>query len=200
VYDSGVFLRCRVSVLSFLVVLVVLVVPIASVAKIYKVVDRDGNVTYTNRPPGERKGATRAALPRLSGGAGHPTRYNALIAEAALRFTLPETFVRAVVRSESNFNPRAVSRAGAEGLMQLIPETARRMGVRDAFDPRQNLNGGSRYLRFLADTFAGQLPLVVAAYHAGEDAVARARGLPAWSTTREYVRTVLTHVHRFQQQ
>ncbi|MBI3071940.1 MAG: lytic transglycosylase domain-containing protein [Deltaproteobacteria bacterium] len=179
-----------------LVWLVILLAPQGAAAKIYKVVDRDGNITYTNRPPGSRAAAALGSASIAPPGA--PTRYNALIADAALRFALPESFIRAVVRSESNFNPRAVSRAGAEGLMQLIPETARRMGVRDAFDPRQNIQGGSRYLRFLADTFAGQLPLVIAAYHAGEDAVARAQGLPAWSTTREYVRMVLTHHSRFQ--
>jgi soluble lytic murein transglycosylase-like protein len=178
-------------------ILFLLISPQVALAKIYKVVDREGNVTYTNRPPGERSRAASHPRAGSTGFAPRPTRYDALIADTAMRHALPEMFVRAVVRAESDFNPRAVSRAGAEGLMQLIPETARRMGVRDAFDPRQNVHGGSRYLRFLADTFAGQLPLIIAAYHAGEDAVVRARGLPAWSTTREYVKMVLTHFHRF---
>lgn len=98
---------------------------------------------------------------------------------------------------ESNFNPHVVSHAGAIGLMQLMPRTASSMGVRDPFDPRQNILGGARYLRILANRFRGNLVLTVAAYNAGEGAVLRYRGVPPYAETRRYVRRVLEHYYRF---
>lgn len=125
------------------------------------------------------------------------TRYDAVITEAARLYQLPADFVRAVVKVESNFNPNAVSRTGAIGLMQLMPGTARAMGVVNPFDPRQNIFGGTRYLRFLANTFQGDLVLTVAAYNAGEGAVQRYRGVPPYDETRRYVQRVLHHYYNF---
>ncbi len=125
------------------------------------------------------------------------TRYDGVIAEAARLYQLPPDFVRAVVKVESNFNPNAVSRTGACGLMQLMPGTARSMGVVNPFDPRQNIFGGTRYLRFLANTFSGDLVLTVAAYNAGEGAVQRYRGVPPYDETRRYVQRVLHHYYNF---
>jgi soluble lytic murein transglycosylase-like protein len=125
------------------------------------------------------------------------TRYDVVIAEAARLYQLPADFVRAVVKVESNFNPNAVSRTGAIGLMQLMPGTARSMGVVNPFDPRQNIFGGTRYLRFLANTFRGDLVLTVAAYNAGEGAVQRYHGVPPYDETRRYVQRVLHHYYNF---
>jgi len=125
------------------------------------------------------------------------TRYDAIIADAARLYQLPADFIRAVVKVESNFNPNVVSRTGAMGLMQLMPGTARSMGVSNPFDPRQNIFGGSRYLRFLANTFSGDLVLTVAAYNAGEGAVQRYRGVPPYDETRRYVQRVITHYYNF---
>ena len=124
-------------------------------------------------------------------------RYDHFIREAARIYQLPAPFIRAVMKVESNFNPNVVSRAGAIGLMQLMPRTAANMGVRDPFDPRQNILGGARYLRILANLFGGDLVLTVAAYNAGEGAVQRYSGIPPYSETRRYVRRVLSHYYRY---
>jgi len=118
--------------------------------------------------------------------------YDALIIEAARYYTLPPALVKAVVAVESSFEPAAVSHAGAQGLMQLIGSTARAMHVRDPFDPRDNVFGGVRYLRVLANEFEGNVRLTVAAYNAGPHRVARAGGVPEIEETKRYVRRVLS--------
>jgi len=99
--------------------------------------------------------------------------------------------VEAVIRVESGFKPGAVSPKGAQGLMQLMPATAAMLGVRNAFDPRENVEGGVRHLRYLIDRYAGNLPLVLAAYNAGEGAVAQYGGIPPYPETQQYVRKVM---------
>jgi soluble lytic murein transglycosylase-like protein len=118
-----------------------------------------------------------------------PGPYGALIFEVASRYSLNPHLVAAVVRVESSFNPRAVSRKGACGLMQLLPETARRFGLRrkDLFDPAKNLDAGARYLRWLANRFGHDPVRVLAAYNAGEGAVQRYGGVPPFKETRKYV-------------
>jgi soluble lytic murein transglycosylase-like protein len=126
------------------------------------------------------------------GAAKRATRYDDYIREAARLYRIPEALIRAVMKVESNFDPRSVSPANAHGLMQLIPSTAERMMVNDIFDPRQNILGGTRYLRILANTFNGNLQLTVAAYNAGERAVARYGGIPPYEETQNYVVSVLS--------
>ena len=118
-------------------------------------------------------------------------QYDALINEVAERYLVPVRLVAAVIRAESNFNARAVSPKGARGLMQLMPATAARLGVRDAFDPRENVDGGVRHLRGLIDQYAGDVRLAVAAYNAGSEPVDRARGVPNYPETQTYVARVL---------
>ena len=115
---------------------------------------------------------------------------DALIEEAAGQHQIDPDLVRAIIQVESNYNPYAVSPRGARGLMQLIPATARRFGVRNLFDPRSNLDGGIRYLKYLMGMFEGDLQLSLAAYNAGEDAVARSRGVPPFRETQDYVRKI----------
>ncbi|MGH7278999.1 MAG: lytic transglycosylase domain-containing protein [Candidatus Rokuibacteriota bacterium] len=118
------------------------------------------------------------------------------IREAAARYGVSESLVRAVVEVESQFDPRAVSRKGALGLMQLMPVTASNHGVRDPFDPRENIDGGVRELRRLMRRFDRNLPLVLAAYNAGETAVRRYRGVPPYRETRQYITRVIRHMKR----
>lgn len=183
-------------------------------ADIYQFVDREGVVHYTNvQPPssgwkrlyrdsrsedgyaargnGQNYNATRLPDPeRLR-------RYDAHIEEAAQLYQLPRAFIRAVVTVESNFYPDAVSSTGAVGLMQLMPGTAASMGVLDSFNPRQNVLGGTRFLRVLANHFNGDLVLTVAAYNAGEGAVQKYRGVPPYAETRRYVRKVLSNYYAY---
>ncbi len=113
-----------------------------------------------------------------------------LVREAAERHHVDPALVRAVIATESNWNPAAISRKGAQGLMQLIPTTAQRFGVNDVFNPKQNVDAGVRYLRTLLERYRGNLDLALAAYNAGEGAVDRAHGIPAYRETRNYVQRV----------
>ncbi len=123
-------------------------------------------------------------------------RYDAIIARAAEHYNLPFAFVKAIAKVESNFDARAVSRASAKGIMQLIDSTARLVSVEDPFDAEQSIFGGARYLRMLANEVGGDLALTAAAYNAGPEAVKRARGVPAFAETRAYVVRV-TAMYRY---
>ena len=172
-------------------------------ADIYKFVDRDGVIHFSNvskkgqlveRHTEARRtpAIARPVAPNAASEAQrNPTNYDPYIREAARLYQIPEALVRAVIRVESNFDPRAVSRANAQGLMQLIPATAERMLVTDPFDARQNVLGGTRYLRVLANLFNGNLQLTLAAYNAGENAVIKYRGIPPFEETQMYVTKVM---------
>jgi len=117
--------------------------------------------------------------------------YDDLIEQVARAEGLDADLLRAVVEAESNYDAGAISKKGAIGLMQLMPETARGMGVADPFHPAENLEAGARYLRRLLDRYQGRLPLALAAYNAGENAVDRYRGIPPFPETQGYVRKIL---------
>jgi len=186
----------RVS-LSVLTALAVLAVASPAPAQVYRLTEQDGTVHLTNAPNDPRyrrtqfTSGTQAGWLRLP--AGDTTPYLEVIRAAARRYGVPDRLVSAVIRAESGFNPRAVSRKGAQGLMQLMPGTASVLGVRNSFDPSQNIDGGVRHLRGLIDRFPGNLPLAIAAYNAGEGAVTIHRGIPPFPETREYVTRVLRY-------
>ena len=123
--------------------------------------------------------------------------YAPYIAEASEKYQIPASFIRAVIRVESSFQYKAESGAGAQGLMQLMPKTARAMGVNDSFDPRQNIMGGTRFLRRLANKYDGDMVKVLSAYNAGPGAVAKKGGGIPYVGTEGYVRAVLDHYYRF---
>ena len=194
---------------AFILVTALLCAPRGARADIYRRIDRDGVEHYTNYTPSgggwqriyhNRKPARPM---RTRGGpiaVSDPERlraYDAHIREAALLYVLPEELIRAVMHVESNFNERAVSHKGAVGLMQLMPETAAKMGVTDPFDPRQNVLGGVRLLRILANRFDGDTTLTLAAYNAGEAAVLKYGGVPPFAETQRYVRRVQSHWARY---
>jgi soluble lytic murein transglycosylase-like protein len=116
-----------------------------------------------------------------------PTNIAVTVDRIAAEHSLPPQLIHSVIRVESNYNPYAVSNKGALGIMQLIPETARRFGVKNAFDPEENIQGGAKYLRYLLDLFHGNYSLALAAYNAGEAAVTRYGGIPPYPETQNYV-------------
>jgi soluble lytic murein transglycosylase-like protein len=178
-------------------------------ADIYKSVDEDGVISFTNTPSkgsqrvvkekAKKAAAARAVMPR-DRSPERVHRYDAYIREAATLYQIPEPLIRAVIKVESDFDPRALSPANAHGLMQLIPQTAERMMVQDIYDPRQNVFGGTRYLRILANLFNGDLQLTVAAYNAGENAVIRHGGIPPYAETQRYVVKVLEYYRHYRDQ
>lgn len=189
--------------------------PIASrtaFGDIYSYIDKEGVVHFTNLPrPGKhwkrvmKTGPGKAAAPRGQAidrippkdrSSARYTRFDQHITQASTLYQIPETLIRAVIRVESDFDPRVVSRAGAQGLMQLMPSVAKDMGVTDVFDPRQNIFAGTRLLRILANTFAGDLVLTISAYHAGAKAVKKYNGIPPYQTTQLYIRWVLNEYYK----
>jgi soluble lytic murein transglycosylase-like protein len=124
-----------------------------------------------------------------------PSKYDAIIERYADKYGVDATLVRAVIQVESNFNPQCVSNKGARGLMQLMPETARRFGVKNIHDPEQNIHGGVRYLSYLMRLFNEDLSRVLAGYNAGENAVLKYGGIPPYEETSTYVVRALTVYH-----
>lgn len=162
----------------------------AGLAEIYHFVDEDGTIHLSNVPTDPRY--RRVDPERL----GHRERLSSdalerLIAWYSRKHRLDPALLRAVIKAESDFDPAAVSRAGAMGLMQLMPRTAEALNVYDPYNPMENISGGARYLRYLLDRFEGDLRLALAAYNAGESLVMRHRRVPPIGETRHYIRKVL---------
>lgn len=147
------------------------------------------------RPTPDQAAEYFAPMPRF--GRGDPHGYDDLIDEIAADHGVEYALVKAVIKAESNFNRTAVSRKGARGLMQLMPSTAADMRVRDAFEPRDNIEGGVRYLSELLDRFDNNLPLALAAYNAGPGRVEREGGIPRIAETQQYLAKVLRYRAKF---
>jgi soluble lytic murein transglycosylase-like protein len=143
-----------------------------------------GTLEPPNVPAFGAEEPATAARPSLNG------KFDLHIEDAAARHGVSQELVRAIIQVESGFDPLAVSAAGARGLMQLMPATAHRFGVSNRFDARQNIFGGTRYLRALLDHYRGDISLTAAAYNAGRNCVARYQGIPPYKETQDYVRKV----------
>ena len=177
--------------------------------EIYRYVEADGTIVYTNVPPAGARKATRVKgsfkpaerptappAPR----AEEAGEYDDLIEAASARYRIPSALVRAIVHAESNYDPTAVSPRGASGLMQLMPETAEQMYVKDIFDARDNIEGGVRYLRVLANQYGGDMVKMVAAYNAGPGALDKYGNVPPFAETQAYVRKVIALYFQYKAQ
>ncbi|TAJ23424.1 MAG: DUF4124 domain-containing protein [Nitrospirae bacterium] len=164
--------------------------PLEAWGEIYRYVDRQGTAHFTNVPTDPRFKKIVPGSPALRLRM-HKRDLEGTIARHSQRHRLDPALLRAVIKAESDFDPTAVSRAGAIGLMQLMPLTAVRLNVRDSYNPEENIGGGARYLRYLLDRFQGDLTLALAAYNAGEHVVDRYQAVPPIDETRLYVAKVL---------
>jgi soluble lytic murein transglycosylase-like protein len=169
-------------------------------ADIYKHVDSEGVLHLTNMPSDPNikyvmimREKRILFQPNLD-----VTKYDYIISRAADKFKLDSALIKAIIKAESNFNHKAVSPVGAQGLMQLMPKTASALNVDDSFHPEKNIEGGARYLRYLLNTYKGDLSLALAAYNAGEKAVAKYNyNIPPYRETQNYVRRVLSFYKSF---
>lgn len=192
-----------------LVVLIGLILasPVAA-ADIYKYEDKEGVLHFTDAPTDHRfkifmrdikKDKQLRTTFRLSNCARNPAEFDAIINSCALEYGVDKSLVKAVIHAESGYDPNAVSAKGASGLMQLMPKTAKSLKVANSFDPAENIRGGVRYLKFLLDTFRGDVTLALAAYNAGLSRVAQYGGVPPFSETRNYVSKVLSYRKSYQE-
>lgn len=183
--------------LSLSLLILFLFLPAEAPADVYRYVDNQGTTHYTNVPDSRKFSLWRREQRVLLKPTLGNVKYETLIAEAAGRHGVDHALIKAVIKAESNFNAQAISPKGAQGLMQLMPQTAALLQVEDSFEPESNIDGGVRYLRYLINVYGGDLRLALAAYNAGEKAVAKHRGIPPFAETRTYVRRVLDLYDRF---
>ena len=180
----------------------------SALATVYTFTDRSGVIHFTNVPSSPRYAGMARAPHKVSAhksvktSSGYPAasdRYAPLVEKVAREHSLDQALLQAMIATESGFDPHAVSRKGAIGLMQLMPETARRYGVRNLYDPAENIQGGAKYLRDLMRKFNNDLSLTLAAYNAGEDAIIQyGNRIPPYHETLQYVPRVLTLYRQYQ--
>ena len=161
------------------------IVPVAVVEEVKQIVQEQGGVF-----------PRRSWRYHESSGPLWKSDYNDIIVEAARKFDVDAALVSAVIKAESDYNPRTVSHKGARGLMQLMPATAERFGVTNSFDPTQNIHAGTKYLRWLLKKFDGNADLAVAAYNAGEGNVWKYDGVPPFRETVNYINRISKHIRR----
>jgi soluble lytic murein transglycosylase-like protein len=165
-------------------------------ADIYRYVDANGRVHFTDTPT---HGQWNMYRREASSAGSRNSSYRDIIRYHASSYRLEEALVKAVIKVESDYQPRIVSKKGAQGLMQLIPETAKSLKVNNPFDPSENIRGGSEYLRKMLDLFNGDLELALAAYNSGPTTVKRYGGIPPYDETRNYVKRVKHYLDYYRQ-
>jgi len=177
-----------------------------SIADIYRFEDDEGIVHFTDTPTDKRfkiflrdlKKDKELRTKLKFAGTVNSGEFEQIIKTYADKYGVSIHLIKAVIHAESGYNPNAVSSKGASGLMQLMPGTARSLKVADRFNPRDNVEGGVKYLRFLLDTFHGDVSLALAAYNSGLGKVAKYGGIPPFNETRTYVNRVLSYMQTYQ--
>jgi len=198
--------KFKISVLLILQVCLLILIVSPSGADIYRYEDDEGIIHFTDAPTDRRfkvfmrdlKKDQQLRTKLQYASTVNPAEYDQIISTCAAKYGVNPSLIKAVIHAESGYNPNAVSRKGASGLMQLMPGTARSLKVNNSFDPKDNVEGGVKYLRFLLDTFRGDVSLAVAAYNAGLSKVAKHGGIPPYNETRTYVNRVLSYMQSYQ--
>lgn len=162
-------------------------------ADIYVYIDSGGVLHFTNVPTSSNYKIYIREKPQRSLNSGVTDRYDDLITEASKKHGVSFSLLKALIKIESDFNPRAISSAGAKGLMQIMPENVRALNIKDPFDPLENIMGGARYLKQLIKRFDGELPMALAAYNAGPNMVDRYRRIPPFEETENFVEKVMKY-------
>lgn len=186
---------CKIYLGCLLVLPLLLVVSPAD-ADIYRYVDADGRVHFTDTPT---HGQWNMYLKEVAPEGSVNRSYLDIIKQHADSYQLEEALVKAVIKVESDYQPRTVSKKGAQGLMQLIPSTAKSLKVNNPFDPYENIRGGSEYLRRMLDLFNNNLELALAAYNSGPTTVKRFGGIPPYNETQNYVKKVKRYLDHYRQ-
>jgi soluble lytic murein transglycosylase len=194
---------CRLLISFFWVIAFIATLSRPGACEIYYHIDQNGVMHFTNAPTSASiryqnffkeipvshpKSPTTNRSPSVE-----RSSFDRFIALAAKQHGISEPLLKAIIKAESNFDPRAVSKKGAIGLMQIMPDTLKDLNINDPFDPKQNIMGGAQYLKFLMKRFEGNLPLAIAAYNAGPENVKRYNNIPPFKETENYVRRVLAY-------
>jgi soluble lytic murein transglycosylase len=179
--------------------LVLITPPVRLYADIYVHMDSEGVLHFTNAPTSPDYKIFIKEQSPLSSNSDGSGRYDDLIREASKNHGISFSLLKALIKIESDFNPRAISSAGAMGLMQIMPENIKSLNIKDPFDPWENIMGGTRYLKQLIGHFEGKLPMALAAYNAGPNVVDRYKQIPPFKETENYVEKVMEYYSIFKE-
>jgi len=191
---------CRKKIVKILAVGIIIIFSASgAIADIYRYIDENGVMHFTNAPTSSSQDFKLFLRERSKSLSSwyYSEKYDDVITEASERFGVSFSLLKAIIKAESDFDPQAVSKKGAMGLMQIMPQNFKLLGLKDPFDPTQNIHAGARYFKQLYDRFDGKLALSLAAYNAGPTAVDRYKTIPPFEETEEYVKRVLRYYYNY---
>ncbi len=187
-----------IGIFTILYIMIAVATPLY--ADIYVYADRDGVLHFTNVPTSSQSSSYKVYIketPKKPLESYNEDLFDHVISEASQTHGISFSLLKALIKTESDFNPRAVSSAGARGLMQLMPENIKTLKIKNPFDPRENIMGGTRYLKQLINRFNGKLPLALAAYNAGPGVVEKYQRIPPFQETENFVKQVMEYYSLF---
>ena len=190
--------HCKPFWLLAAIIICLLIAASPAWSDIYRYIDDDGVMHFTNTPTSSKHQYKVFIKERPKRKPRHSsTKYDHIISDASKKYGVDSRLLKAIIRAESDFNPKAVSKKGAKGLMQIMPENYRLLNISNPYDPRQSIMGGARYFKDLYERYKGKLSLSLAAYNAGPTAVDRYKTVPPYQETEQYVERVLKFYYQY---